>query len=326
VFDPLWPLDLIRDYFDALERAVPRETILDRLRAAADEAPGSLRAAARVFYFHQRQADIAAAKKVLIDFQAKKTLRGECWQAEDLLAMGGLFARVYDYPRAARYSFAAYLLPESPAAAKQQGLTALLDALIAVLPQPRQTPLGADPYDLSPEILLEDSGFWDEVRLLSRCEAPSAEPPSQEVVAEGPPVKDSSAVTEEPAAEETAASETQQRWTLSEIFSRLDHEFPGSEQRDDLRLRLLKTYAVHFQSPRVVVLGEEFLASSQNLSLRAEAALILGEAYALGGRGADEFALYERLLADLSESAGGVRLYDTGRLRPRAVVKLVLAF
>ncbi len=287
-FEPHWPLELIGHYFSALEAQVAPQAILDRLVAAVGETPNELRPVAKLFYYHLRRGDPAAARLVLASFRDRRDLEGTVWAAAELLAAARLFGTIRDDTSAGAYSFAAYRLPGATEGEKEHGLAGLIESMISALGDSPAVVAGADPFELDPAILLNDPDFANQVAsLLSR--RASAEPLPSDGAGE---------------------SVILRLAPLGELLAQLDTEFPRSERRAMLHRTLLEKYGARLAAGHVVRLGENFLASFETSPHRVQAILVLGDGYARSGRLEDEWGLYGRALQELAPETGSVPLGD----------------
>ena len=109
-FAPLWPENLIQEYFSLLQDAGRLRSELDRVRARFSNDPDDLRSAAWIFHYYRRQGNPAVAQSTLNDFRRGKEARSAAWTAEELQTLAKLFLKVGNYNEAARYYYALYSL------------------------------------------------------------------------------------------------------------------------------------------------------------------------------------------------------------------------
>ncbi|HZD93985.1 MAG TPA: hypothetical protein VE133_07005, partial [Candidatus Sulfotelmatobacter sp.] len=110
-FQPLWPPELIKNYFELLRETRSLRSFLDQAHAALARNPDDLNAAARIFYYYQQQGSLPAAQQAITDYRLKKETRKAAWTAQELYTFARLLDAVHLYPEAARYYFALYNAP-----------------------------------------------------------------------------------------------------------------------------------------------------------------------------------------------------------------------
>ncbi len=71
-FRPLWPAELAKEHIGLLREARALRTYYDRVRSEAAASPLDLRPAARLFYYHQQQGDLASAGRALAAFRRRR--------------------------------------------------------------------------------------------------------------------------------------------------------------------------------------------------------------------------------------------------------------
>ncbi|MFI5105840.1 MAG: hypothetical protein ACHP79_13020, partial [Terriglobales bacterium] len=64
-FQPLWPPELIKNYFDLVRETRSLRKFLDQAHAALARNPDDLNAAARIFYYYQQQGNLQAAQQAI---------------------------------------------------------------------------------------------------------------------------------------------------------------------------------------------------------------------------------------------------------------------
>src|SRR4029077_18836821 len=126
-FQPLWPPELIKNYFDLVRETRSLRKFLDQAHVALARNPDDLNAAARVFYYYQQQGNLQAAQQAITDYRLQKDARKATWTAQELYTFAKLLDAVRLYPEAARYYFALYNSPGADSAEKAlAGLTNIL--------------------------------------------------------------------------------------------------------------------------------------------------------------------------------------------------------
>ena len=107
-FQPLWPPELIKNYFDLVRETRSLREFLDQAHADLARNPDDLNAVARVFYYYQQQGNLPAAQQAITDYRLKKDARKAAWTPQELYTFARLLDAVHLYPEAARYYFALY--------------------------------------------------------------------------------------------------------------------------------------------------------------------------------------------------------------------------
>gem|GEM_PF-357868 len=290
-YQPLWPPELVQNYFDLLKETHSLRAFLDRARAAQAANPDDLKAATRVFYYYQQQGNLPAAGRALSDFRMKKETGKANWSADELYTLARLSEGVHDYNEAARYYYALYSLPGADAAAQEKALGGLANLLLSAPEQNLR--LGSGDLSLYQDIATLDRGPGFLNGILSLI-LNDTEPAYKF------------------ADEERASTPYFHRAKASELLGLFDQRFPNSAQRPALRAQLLDAYANYGESDGVIRGGRDFLAAFPNAPQRTHVALLMADAYARKNQTADEFAVYDSLLKELAEKSGGVPLGSAG--------------
>ena len=286
-FQPLWPAELVKDYFELLGKTHGLRTFLAKARAAVSANPTDLSAAARLFHYYQQQGNLPEAKRALVDFRQRKDARQSPWSATELWTMGRLTEEVHDYDEAARNYHAVYALAGATPADKERSLAALAQLLFAAPEQPIR--FGAGDLSFYKDIATMDPhpGFLNGILSLL-------------LNSTSPEYKYSD--------EEQKAVAYFHRSRAAELVAVFDSKFPKSSRRPALAARLIETYATYGASDGVIRAGKQFLAAFPQTPLRTEVALRMADAYARTKDESSEFATYDSLLKELAERAGGVPL------------------
>ena len=90
-FRPLWPPQLVTQYFELLKQTSSLRVYLDRARAGVAANPTDLASAARLFYYWQQQNNLGAAERALAEFRLRKEARKSPWTADELLTLARLY-------------------------------------------------------------------------------------------------------------------------------------------------------------------------------------------------------------------------------------------
>ena len=287
-FQPLWPPELIKNYFDLLRETRSQRKFLDQAHAALLRNPDDLNAAVRIFYYYQQQGNLPAAQQALTDYRLKKDGRKAPWTANELYTFARLLDAVHLYPEAARYYFALYNAPGADSAEK--GLAGLTNILLAAPEQPVR--FGTGDISMYKDIATMDTGpgyLNGILSLLLNTTSPS-----------------------------WAYSEEQQRAVpyfhrsrAAELVALFDKRFPNSELHPELRARLIEAYANYGEDAAVLSAGRDFLNSFPSAPQRDQVALLMADAYARARNTQGEFAIYDSLLQELARKADGVPLGDS---------------
>jgi cellulose synthase operon protein C len=153
-FQPLWPPELIKNYFDLVRETRSLRKFLDQAHAALARNPDDLNAAARVFYYYQQQGNLQAAQQAVTEYRLQKEARKAAWSTEELYTFARLLDAVHLYPEAARYYFALY---NSPGASSAEKALAGLTNILLIAPD-QQIRFGAGDISMYKDIATMDSG------------------------------------------------------------------------------------------------------------------------------------------------------------------------
>lgn len=284
-FQPLWPPELIKNYFDLLRETRSQHKFLDQAHAALLRNPDDLNAAARIFYYYQQQGNLPAAQQAVTDYRLKKDARKASWTANELYTFARLFDAVHLYPEAARYYFALYNAPgaDSP----EKGLAGLTNILLVAPEQPVR--FGTADISMYKDIATMDTGpgyLNGILSLLLNTTSPS-----------------------------WSYSEEQQRAVpyfhrscAAELVAFFDKRFPNAGLRPELRARLIEAYANYGEDAAVLSAGRDFFNTFPSAPQRDQVALLMADAYARARNTQGEFAIYDSLLQELARKADGVPL------------------
>jgi tetratricopeptide (TPR) repeat protein len=284
-FQPLWPPELIKNYFDLVRETRSLRKFLDQAHAALARNPDDLNAAARVFYYYQQQGNLQAAQQAITDYRLQKDARKATWTAQELYTFAKLLDAVRLYPEAARYYFALYNSPGDDSSEKAlAGLTNIL--LVASEDQVR---FGAGDISMYKDIATMDSGPGYLNGILSL-------------------ILNTSSPAYHYSEEEQRALPYFHRSRAAELVALFDKRFPQSAARPDLHARLIDAYAGYGEDAAVLKAGSDFLAAFPSAPQRDHVALLMADSYARGGNTKAEFALYDNMLQELARKADGVPL------------------
>jgi len=130
-FQPLWPPDLVQDYFNLLKETHRLREFLSQARAAASANPTDVNAAGRLFYYYQQQGNLGEAQRALVDYRQRMEKTNTSWKGEQLWALGRLFDGIHACDDAARGYFALYSLPGAEPALQERTLAGIANLLLA---------------------------------------------------------------------------------------------------------------------------------------------------------------------------------------------------
>lgn len=285
-FDPNWPQELVRAYFDLLRETRHLRAFLDASSRTLAAHPEDLNSMARVFYYQQQNSKPDAARRVIDEFRRHKDAAKSPWTGEELSTIAHLLEQLPDYSEAARYDCSLYTTTNSPED-RERALTALINLLLVAPEQPIR--LGAGDLSMYKDIGAMDPGPGFLNGILSL-------------------LFNSTSVKEEFAAEDARAAVYFHRAEAARLLAILDAQFPHSAERAALHARLLQVYAEYGESETVIRRAREFLAAFPAAVERTQVSLLMADAFARLNRPDDEFAVYDSVLRELAQEAHGVPL------------------
>jgi tetratricopeptide (TPR) repeat protein len=284
-FQPLWPPELIKNYFDLVRETRSLRKFLDQAHAALAHNPDDLNAASRIFYYYQQQGNLQAAQQAITDYRLQKDARKAAWTAQELYTFAQLLDAVHLYPEAARYYFALY---NSPSTDSQEKAIAGLTNILLIAPE-QQIRFGVGDISMYKDIATMDSGPGYLNGILSL-------------------ILNTSSPAGHYSEEEQRALSYFHRSRAAELVALFDKRFPNSPARPELHARLIDAYASYGEDAAVLSAGSDFLAAFPSAPQRNQVALLMADSYARIGNPRAEFALYDSLLQELARKADGVPL------------------
>jgi cellulose synthase operon protein C len=290
-FQPLWPPELVKNYFDLLRETRSLRKFLDQAHAELARNPDDLNAVARIFYYYQQQGNLQAAQQAITSYRLQKDARKAAWTAQELYTFARLLDAVRLYPEAARYYFALYNSPGADSAEK--ALTGLANILL-VAPE-EQIRFGAGDISMYKDIATMDSGPGYLNGILSL-------------------ILNTSSPAFHYSEEEQRALPYFHRAHAVEMVALFDKRFPNAEALPELHSRLIDAYASYGEDAAVLRAGSDFMAAFTSAPQRNHVALLMADSYARGGNTQAEFALYDNLLQELARKADGVPLGDSDQI------------
>ncbi|HSA91682.1 MAG TPA: hypothetical protein VLE48_01615, partial [Terriglobales bacterium] len=294
-YQPLWPPELVQNYFGLLAKTHSLRTFLDRARAAVAADPDDLNAATRLFYYYQQQGNLALARQALVEYRLRKESRNAPWTAQQLWVMARLFDGVLDYDEAARHYYALYSLPAATDADREKALAGILRVLFDAPEHPVRFGVGDLTFYKDIATMDPNPGFLNGILSLILN---STEPEYRY------------------AEQERASVGYFHRARAAELMALFESRFPQSAERAPLRARLIEAYAQYGDADAVIAAARRFLQDFPQAAERTRVSLLLAEAYARKDRVTEEFATYDALLAELAAKASNMPLGEStaGRL------------
>jgi hypothetical protein len=286
-FQPLWPAELVKNYFDLLKETRSLRKFLDQTRGALARNPDDLNSAARIFYYYQQQGNLDAAQQAITEYRLKKDARKAPWTSQELYTFARLLEAVHFYPEAARYYFALYNSPGNDPSMQEKALAGLANILLAAPEQ--QVRFGSGDISMYKDIATMDSGpgyLNGILSLLLNNNDPAAH------------------YTEE----EQRAVPYFHRARAAGLIAFLDQKIPNSPARAELHARLIEAYSGYGQDEAVVRSGREYLTAFPNAAQRHQVALLMADSFARTNNTQEEFAIYGSMLQELARKADGIPL------------------
>jgi Flp pilus assembly protein TadD/predicted Zn-dependent protease len=293
-YQPLWPEELIKNYFDLLRETGRQHKFLENAQSALQVNPDDLKAVSQIFYYYQQQQKLDAGVQAITEYRLHKEARHQPWSATELSTCAQLMEKANAYPEAARYYYALYSsgAAESPGS-KEQALAGILNILLTNPQAPVR--IGAGELSMYRDVATTDTGpgFLNGIlSLILNTTDPQAE------LAE----------------EEKRAVPYFHRARAAELLALFDGKFPKSARRAGLHAALIAAYVEYGEHDAVISSGRKFLADFPNAAERTQVALEVADAFAATDRNEDEFAIYDSLLKELAKKAEGVPLGDEPQL------------
>ncbi|MDR3776749.1 MAG: hypothetical protein P4K97_07620 [Terracidiphilus sp.] len=291
-FDPLWPAELVKSYYELLVKGRQVRKTSDALRASLAAHPeggtDAMKDAAKLFYIEQQQGQLNVAKAVLAEYRMRKDARGAAWDTNELYTLGRLLEAVQDFPEAVRYYYA---LAAKKSDADERGIAGLARVLLTAPEQPLR--VGAGNLALYKSIATMDRGpgyLNGILSLFFNSQGPASEYAEQDRL----------------------ASPYFHRAKAAELVADLDRRYPSAPERAELHARLMEAYAAYGENDAVIREGTAFLALFPADARRVEVALAVADVYSRTNQADKEFALYRSLLKELADKADGVPLGEPG--------------
>lgn len=286
-FQPLWPPELVKSYFELLGKTGSLRRYLETARRATESNPGDLNGPARIFYYWQQQANLAGAQRALMDYESRKAAAETAWTGDQLWTLAQLYETANNPDRATRAYYALYTLPGAPASDAERALAGLANLLFNSAGQGIR--FGSDDLAYYRDIAQADPypGFLNGILSLLLN-------------------------TTEPSYRYSEESQHAQpyfhRARAAGLVTLFDARFPNSQERPSLHARRINAYSIHGDSAAVISAGKQFRAEFPNAPQRTEVATLMADSYARLNQAPAEFALYNELLQELAKRAEGMPL------------------
>ncbi len=279
---PLWPTALESTYYELLTDAHQLRAFLASARADTAANPTALAPVLRLYFYYEQEGKREIADQELLNLESRRAAANVAWSAEDLKTVAPLFQRCHDYDESARMWYMLYELPAAGASDKDSAFASLIGLLLDVPEQPLR--FAQRDLSLYKNIAQMDRhpGFLNGILSLALN-------------------------TTFPDYQYQNASQTAvayfHRAAASRLISRMKQEFPTSPETPALEAKLFAAYAVYGQNEALIRLVPAWLGQNPNSPDYVSTAVLLADAYAQTGRTTEEFALYDKLLADLGEKS-----------------------
>jgi cellulose synthase operon protein C len=312
-FEPLWPAELVKNYYGLLAATHSQRRWTADARERLAHNPDDLNAMARLFYYAQQQGHLDAAQQTIEAYRQSKDSRGAQWSAQELYTLAQLSEAIHAYPEAARYDFALYHAQgqlstgasaqvegaqvegaqvESPQVEGPQveALTSMIRILLEAPDQPVE--LGSGNLSMYRDIATVDQGpgYWNGILSLWLNSTSPESAYSQE---------------------EERARPYFHRAKAAALLDLLDNKYPKAKARAALHLQMVQVFAAYGENALVLKAGNDFLSAftaAPEESSRVSVAVEMAEAYARTQDTKGEFALYDRMLAELDAMTAGMPL------------------
>jgi cellulose synthase operon protein C len=296
-FQPAWPDDMTKSWFDLLEQQQRLREFVGRARAALQTNPADLNATARLFHYFRSQNNAAAAGRSLIEYRLAKESGKQPWTADELLNTALLFERLPDVNEAARLWYALYSVPGGTDAHRERALYGLANLLLTQADQPVRFGSGDLSFYKDIATIDQSPGFLNGILSLI-------------LNGTGPrwAYQD----------ENGKSAPYFHRAAASQLLALLEHRFPRSDYREPLRAALIAAYANYGADNAVIQAGQDYLNEFPEGGQRFATGMLVADALASQNKLTEEFALYNRFLRELSAKAKGVPIGDNlaaGRAR-----------
>lgn len=282
-FQPLWPPELTRSYFELLGKTHSLRKFLAEARAAAAARPDDLAPVARLYDYWQQQGNPAAARRVLLEYSQRKS----GWSDAELRVIAQLYEGVNNYDDAAHAWYTLFNLPAADGKAKQDALAELARLLLAAPDQPIR--IGTGDLSMYHDIATADPhpGFLNGVlSLLLNSTYPSSEYQARQ----------------------QSGISYFHRAKAAALIGLLEQQYPTAPQLATLQASLLQAYSTYGLNDAVIAGCRKFLKRYPKSSERVKVALLEAESHARKQQVTEEMAVYSALLQELGAASDHVPL------------------
>jgi tetratricopeptide (TPR) repeat protein len=135
-YDPLWPQELLNEYFRLLDESHRSFDFYQAARRAVIARPLDPDPVTRLFHYYRKQGDVGAARRELSEYRVRKESAKVPWKPSELNTLATLCESVDDYDETIRYSYALYSLPGSDNASVESALVEIINVLLKAPDQP----------------------------------------------------------------------------------------------------------------------------------------------------------------------------------------------
>jgi predicted Zn-dependent protease len=278
-YDPLWPQDILNEYFRLLDASHTSFDFYDNARRAAIARPLDLDPATRLFHYYRKQGDVSAARRELAEFRLRKETTKAPWKASELNTLARLSDSVDDYDEAIRYAYAMYSLPGVDNASAEAALVEIINVLLKAPDQPIRFGRGDLSYYHDIATIDSSPGFLNGIlSLIFNSQYPDSQFRSEERKSEA----------------------YFHRAKAAELYKLLSDRFPKSTRRSELLSRLIESYALYGEDDAIIRQGTAFISDFPDAEQRTKVALQVADAYARQKQVPEELGMYNRLLGELA--------------------------
>ncbi len=288
-FQPLWPLELVKSYFDLLKQSHSLRRYLESARNQVAANPSDMSAAARIYYYYQQQGNLAGAQRALYEYRQRKST----YTPDELFTLAQLFEGIHNYDEAARSYYGLY--NSTGSGDQERALTGLANVLLTAPEQPIRFGSGDLSYYRDIATMDPGPGFLNGILSL---------------------ILNSTSPQVQYSTENQASVAYFHRAKAAELITLLDSRFPNSKERPVLHAKLIEAYATYSDDAGILRAGRQFLTSFPEASQRTQVAAAMADAYARQNKTTEEFAIYDDLLKELASRADHVPLGQSAPEKP----------
>ena len=94
-FQPLWPAELVQNFFELLKETRSSRTYLDKWRGQLEANPDDLNSLTRIFFYYQQQGKLDVAQQTINEYRLRKQERKGQWSADELYTLARLLEQVH---------------------------------------------------------------------------------------------------------------------------------------------------------------------------------------------------------------------------------------